>query len=48
MLEVIAKGQATTDFMHFGDRIQIEMLDSTQQTIFGQIDQQVVAYHEPL
>jgi len=48
MLEIIAKGQATTDFMRFGDRIQIEMLDSTQQTIFGQIDQQVVAYHEPL
>ncbi|MFQ3346152.1 MAG: fumarylacetoacetate (FAA) hydrolase [Porticoccaceae bacterium] len=48
MLEIIAKGQATTDFMRFGDRIQIEMLDSTQQTIFGQINQQVVAYHEPL
>ena len=48
MLEIIAKGQATTDFMRFGDRIQIEMLDSAKQTIFGQIDQQVVAYHEPL
>jgi fumarylacetoacetate (FAA) hydrolase len=48
MLEIIAKGQATTDFMRFGDRIQIEMIDSTQQTIFGQINQQVVAYHEPL
>ena len=48
MLEVIAKGQATTDFMRFGDRIQIEMLDSDQQSIFGQIDQQVVAYDKPL
>ena len=39
MLEIIATGKATTDFMHFGDTIQIEMLDKDQRTIFGAIHQ---------
>ncbi len=44
MLEIIATGKATTDFMHFGDTIQIEMLDKHQRSIFGAIHQEVIAY----
>ena len=42
MLEIIANGNATTEFMHFGDRIQINMLNDLGQSIFGEIDQTVV------
>jgi len=41
MLEIINQGNARTEFMHFGDQIMIEMLDSQGQSIFGQINQQV-------
>lgn len=44
MLEIIANGNATTEFMHFGDRIQINMLNEHGQSIFGEIDQTVVKY----
>ena len=44
-LETIAQGAPTTPFMSFGDRIEIEMLDKAGDTIFGKIDQTVVAYH---
>ena len=44
-LETIAHGAPTTPFMSFGDRIEIEMLDAGGNTIFGKIDQTVVAYH---
>lgn len=44
MLEVIAKGKATTPFMRFGDTVRIEMLDDNDVTIFGSIDQKVVEY----
>jgi fumarylacetoacetate (FAA) hydrolase len=44
MLEIIATGNATTEFMHFGDRIQIDMLDDNGQSIFGEIDQTVIKY----
>jgi fumarylacetoacetate (FAA) hydrolase len=30
--------------MRFGDRIRIEMLDASGQSIFGAIDQRVVRY----
>ena len=43
-LETIAQGAPTTPFMSFGDRIEIEMLDKAGNTIFGKIDQTVVAY----
>lgn len=43
-LEMIADGKATTSFMQFGDRIQIEMFDENDQSIFGQIDQKVTQY----
>ena len=42
MLEIIANGNATTEFMYFGDRIQINMLNDLGQSIFGEIDQTVV------
>ena len=40
-LEMIADGKASTPFMKFGDRIQIEMFDENNETIFGQINQKV-------
>jgi len=44
MLEIIADGQASTPFMHFGDTVRIEMFDAQGASIFGAIDQQVVRY----
>ena len=44
MLEIIASGSASTDFMQFGDRIQIDMHDHSGQSIFGEINQQVIPY----
>lgn len=44
MLEVIEHGQAQTEFMHFGDRIKIEMLDEKGHSLFGAIDQTVVQW----
>jgi fumarylacetoacetate (FAA) hydrolase len=41
-LEMIANGEAKTPFMHFGDTIRIEMLDTNGKSIFGAINQQVV------
>lgn len=43
-LEMIADGKATTPFMSFGDRIEIEMLNTEGQSLFGRIDQKVVQY----
>lgn len=44
MLETLADGKPSTPFMHFGDRVRIEMYDKHGETIFGAIDQQVVKY----
>ena len=44
MLEILDNGQAQTPFMQFGDTIKIEMLDPHGQSLFGAINQQVVAY----
>jgi fumarylacetoacetate (FAA) hydrolase len=41
-LEQIARGRPTTPFLHFGDRVRIEMFDAAGATIFGAIDQRVV------
>ncbi|HEY5718965.1 MAG TPA: fumarylacetoacetate hydrolase family protein [Gammaproteobacteria bacterium] len=43
MLETIADGKPSTPFLRFGDRVRIEMLDAAGRTIFGAIDQRVVA-----
>jgi len=40
--EIIDRGEATTPFMGFGDRVRIEMVDAGGQSIFGAIDQKVV------
>jgi fumarylacetoacetate (FAA) hydrolase len=42
MIETIAGGQPTTQFLKFGDRVRIEMLDSAGNSIFGAIEQTVV------
>lgn len=44
MIETIQGGSPQTSFMRFGDRIRIEMRDSTGASIFGTIDQTVVEY----
>ena len=44
MLEIIEQGEAQTQFMQFGDRVRIEMLDENGNSIFGAIDQKVVKY----
>jgi fumarylacetoacetate (FAA) hydrolase len=42
-LEMIADGKTSTPFMKFGDRIRIEMVDKSGRSIFGAIEQEVVA-----
>jgi len=44
MIETIQGGKPQTSFMKFGDRIRIDMRDSTGASIFGTIDQTVVKY----
>jgi len=41
MIETIENGQPSTPFMAFGDTIEIEMFDSNNRSIFGQINQTV-------
>ncbi len=43
MLEIIADGKPVTEFLRFGDRMRIEMFSADGKSIFGAIDQQVVA-----
>ena len=40
-LEIIESGEATPEFMKFGDTIRIEMLDADKRSIFGAIDQKI-------
>lgn len=42
-IEMIAHGAPQTGFMRFGDRVRMEVLDSDGQSLFGGIDQRVVA-----
>ena len=42
MLEQVEHGRPTTPFLHYGDRVRIEMLDRNGRSIFGAIDQKVV------
>lgn len=39
MLEILERGKATTEYMHLGDRVRIEMFDAQGRSIFGAIDQ---------
>jgi len=43
MLEIIEAGKPTTQFMKPGDNIAIEMFDNAGRSIFGRIEQTVVA-----
>ena len=42
MVETIAKGEASTPFLRYGDTVRIEMRDSAGHSIFGAIEQVVV------
>ncbi|MDQ3232064.1 MAG: fumarylacetoacetate hydrolase family protein, partial [Pseudobdellovibrionaceae bacterium] len=42
MIEKIDKGTMTTPFLQHGDRVEIEMFDTANKSIFGRIDQKVV------
>lgn len=44
MLEIIADGEPSTSFMRFGDTIRIEMFDAKGDSIFGAIEQRIVAH----
>lgn len=44
MLEIIADGKPSTEFMKFGDKVRIEMFDEKGDSIFGAIEQFVVEY----
>ena len=48
MLEILEQGKASTPFMHFGDRVHIEMVDKQGNSIFGAIDQIVKKYEANL
>jgi fumarylacetoacetate (FAA) hydrolase len=43
-IETILTGSAKTPFMRFGDRIRIEMKDNAGHSIFGAIEQEVLAH----
>jgi fumarylacetoacetate (FAA) hydrolase len=42
-IEMLDHGKSVTPFMEFGDRVRIEILDSNGDSLFGAIDQRVVA-----
>ena len=44
MYETIEQGAPKTPFLHFGDRVRIEMFDKAGASIFGAINQQVAMY----
>jgi fumarylacetoacetate (FAA) hydrolase len=43
MIEKINTGEFRTPHLKAGDRVHIDMLDAGGHTIFGAIDQQVIA-----
>ena len=47
MHETVEQGSAITQFMRFGDRVRIEMLDKNGHSIFGAIEQTVGRYQPP-
>ncbi|WP_456295729.1 fumarylacetoacetate hydrolase family protein [Vibrio sp. AK197] len=46
MIETLRNGQPTTAFMRVGDTVSIEMKDENQCSIFGKIEQEVVASYD--
>ncbi len=45
-IELIEQGAPQTQFMRFGDRVRVEMLDPSGASIFGAIDQRIVSLDE--
>jgi fumarylacetoacetate (FAA) hydrolase len=43
-VETILRGEAKTPFLHFGDKVRIEMKDKAGQSVFGAIEQEVATY----
>ena len=41
-IELLDQGKPVTEFMKFGDRVRIEMLDAAGRSVFGAIDQRYV------
>ncbi len=46
-LETLGTGEPSTPFLTYGDRVEIEMLDDSGNSIFGKIDQVVTPYTPP-
>lgn len=44
MLETIYAGTPKTSFLKFGDWVRMEILSSTGQSIFGEINQRIESY----
>lgn len=44
MLEILENGKASTEFLHFGDAVDISMVSHTGEDLFGHIQQKVQAY----
>jgi fumarylacetoacetate (FAA) hydrolase len=44
MLEVIRDGKPSTPFLKYGQRVRIEMFDDAGASLFGAIEQEIVAY----
>ena len=42
VLEIIESGAAYTEYMSFGDTVEIDMIDGNGQSVFGAIKQQVI------
>jgi fumarylacetoacetate (FAA) hydrolase len=43
-VETIVAGKAATPFLKFGDRVVLDVVDATGQSVFGAIDQRIVKY----
>ncbi len=46
IVEQLANGKATSDFLRFGDTVRIEMKDRSGHSIFGAIEQTVTKYEK--
>ena len=44
-IELADRGRIETEYMRFGDRVRIEMLDAEGRSVFGAIDQKIVPAH---
>lgn len=44
MVETIRDGASKTEYLRYGERVRMEVLDSLHRSVFGTIDQRVVRY----